>query len=222
MDRNGHTCSKSWANSQKFWEVALSQAGQGMCGCDALSWWVLTAKQGESQGHTCLQAVLWHVLPSHSTGTTSIFTPCPVLALSWWTGVMSLKVLEPESLKPRGLITAGAEALNTCPLQAGFVQATRVFSCPPAKVFGRRRHAAKGWSCSSGARGQGLEGSLWTCKAASGDFTSLTVVFLNIRGRKNSCGGSRGGCFQHGCPAFEGGHGEETWVALSPTQPQPT
>lgn len=50
-------------------------------------------------------------------GTGRVFTPCPGavgLALSWWTGVMSLEVLEPESLSPRGLIMANAEVLNTC------------------------------------------------------------------------------------------------------------
>lgn len=61
---------------------------------------------------------------------------------------------------------ASAEALNTCPLRAGFVQATHVFSCSPAKVFGRIRCMAKGWSRSWGARGQGLESSLWTCRSS--------------------------------------------------------
>lgn len=101
------------------------------------------------------------------------------------------------------------------------MQATHVFSCSPAKVFGRISvwpragaapgvHVAKGWRAHCGPVG-----------AASGDFSSLTVVFLNTRGRKNSCGESRGGCFQHSCPSFEGGHREEdTWVALSPTQAQ--
>lgn len=45
--------------------------------------------------------------------------------------------------------------------------------------------------------------------AASGDFTPLTVVFLNVRGRKNSCGESRGGRLQHSCPPFQGGRREE-------------
>lgn len=91
------------------------------------------------------------------------------------------------------------------------MQATRVFSCPPAKVSGRTRRVAKGWRTCCKPAG-----------AASGDFTALSAVFPNARGRKASCGASGAGCSRHSCPPFEGGHGEEeTQVALLPTQTQP-
>lgn len=60
---------------------------------------------------------------------------------------------EPELLQPRCLITASTEALSTHPSAAGFGQATHVFSCPLAKVFGRTGHMATGQRarCSFGA-----------------------------------------------------------------------
>lgn len=163
--------------------------------------------------------MLWHVPPSCSTGTSRVFTSCPGvvgLALSRWANVMSLEVLNPVSVKPRGLIAASAEALNTSSV-------SRFCAGHPCPFLSSSQGVWENKAC-----GQGLElllGLMWPrarcgpVGAASHDFISLTLVFLNVRGRKTSCGESRGGCFQQSCCPFEGAlREEETCVALSPTQ----
>ncbi len=87
---------------------------------------------------------------------------------------MSFKVLEPEALKPRGLITATAEALSTCPPQAGFMQATHVLS--RSQGFWENR-----------AHGQGLE-LLWGVREYLQARSLLAVGCCGAR-----CGGAERG-----------------------------
>lgn len=162
---------------------------------------------GEVKAKDSPASRLWHVPPSCARGTSQVFTPRPGavgLALSWWTGVMSLEVLESVSLKPRGLITARAEALSICPPGAGFVQATHVSSCPSAKVFGEQG----GWPRAGAAPGAHVAKGCGPVGAAPDEFTSLTIVFLNARGRKNSCAESGVAVFSTAACLLRVGPGE--------------